>query len=168
MSYCCYRVLHITDFDADLPKLHLDMLASNFPVSLQRSATVMDIRKHIQVMSSAEQLWISQVLTVLHLLLVMPATNASSERSFSALRRVKTYLHSTISQDRLNHIILLHCHKDLTDSLDLVAVANESVDLSSRRLGILADLQMKIRYMAVGFCGRRKKSLKCSSYIVNA
>ena len=96
----------------------------------------MDIRKHIQAMSSAEQLLISQVLTVLHLLLVMPATNASSERSFSALRRVKTYLRSTMSQDRLNHIILLHCHKDPTDSLDLVAVANEFVDLSSHRLGV--------------------------------
>ena len=52
------------------------------------------------------------------------------------MRRIKTYLRSTMSQDRLNHIILLHCHKDLTDSLDLIAVANQFVDLSSRRLGI--------------------------------
>ena len=87
-------------------------------------------------MPSTEKLLISQVLTLLHLILVMPATNSSSERSFSAMRRVKTYLHSTMSQDRLNHIILLHCYKDLTDSLDLVAVANEFDDLSSHRLGI--------------------------------
>ena len=77
--------LYTTDFDADLLKLHFDVLASNFPVRLQRFATVMDIRKHIQAMSSAEPLLISQVLTVLYLLLVMPATNASSKRSFSAL-----------------------------------------------------------------------------------
>ena len=158
---------YTTDFDADLLKLHLDVLASNFPVSLQRSATVMDIRKHIQAMSSAEQLLISQVLTVLHLLLVMPATNASSERSFSALRRVKTYLRSTMSQDRLNHIILLHCHKDLTDSLDLVAVANQFVDLSSHRLGIFGRFTNE-DYMAVGFCGRCKKSLKCSSCTIHS
>ena len=125
-----------SDFDAAQLKLHLDVLASNFPVSLQRDATVMDVMKHIQVMSSAEKLLISQVLTLLNLILVMPATNASSERSFSAMRRVKTYLRSTMSQDRLNHIILLHCHKDLTDSLDLVVVANEFVDLSRHRLGI--------------------------------
>ena len=28
----------------------------------------------------------------MHLLLVIPATNATSERTFSALRRIKTYL----------------------------------------------------------------------------
>ena len=127
---------YTTDFDAAQLKLHLDILASNFPVTLRRAATVMDVRKHIQVMSSIEKLLISQVLTLLHLILVMSATNASSERSFSAMRRVKTYLCSTMSQDRLNHIILLHCHKDFTDSLDLVAVANEFVDLSNHRLGI--------------------------------
>ena len=54
-------------------------------------------------------------------------------KSLSVHWRVKTYLHSTMSQCSmsLNHIILLHCHKDLTDSLKLVAVANEVVDLSS-------------------------------------
>ncbi len=34
----------------------------------------------------------------------MPATNASSERSFSALRRVKSYLRSTMLQERLNYL----------------------------------------------------------------
>ena len=35
---------------------------------------------------------------------VMPASNATSEHIFSALRRVKTYLRSTTRQDRLNHV----------------------------------------------------------------
>ena len=30
----------------------------------------------------------------------MPATNAVSERSASAMRRIKTYLHSTMSQQK--------------------------------------------------------------------
>ena len=38
---------YTSDFDAAPLKLHLDVLASNFPVSLQRDATVMDVRKHI-------------------------------------------------------------------------------------------------------------------------
>ena len=38
------------DFDAAVLKLHLDVLVSDFPVSLQKSATVMDIRKHVQAM----------------------------------------------------------------------------------------------------------------------
>ena len=61
------------------------------------------------------------------LLLVMPATNATSERSFSALRRVKTYLRSSMSQMRLNNLMVLHVHKDLTDGLDLNEIGNEFV-----------------------------------------
>ena len=39
---------------------------------------------------------------------VDPASNATSERSFSALRRVKTYLSSTMTQCRLNNLMVLH------------------------------------------------------------
>ena len=35
----------------------------------------------------------------------MSATNVASERSFSALRRIKSYLHSTMHQQRLNHLM---------------------------------------------------------------
>ena len=57
-------------------------------------------------------------------MVVMPATNAVSERSFSALKRVKTYLRSTTEEGRLNHLMLLHVHKELADDIDMVEVAN--------------------------------------------
>ena len=47
----------------------------------------------------------------------MPATNAVSERSFSALRRIKSYLRANMSQERLNQSMVLHVHKHLTDPL---------------------------------------------------
>ena len=68
----------------------------------------------------------------------MPATNASSERSFSALRRVKTYLRSTMSQKRLNHLMVLQIHQEAADELDLKAIGNEFVgdlELRKRMLG---------------------------------
>ena len=51
-------------------------------------------------------------------MLVMPAVNAVSERSFSALKR------STTGEGRLNHLMLLHVHKELADGIDMVEVAN--------------------------------------------
>ena len=65
-----FTKIYTTDFDATQLKLHLDVLASNFPVGLHNSATVMNIKKFIQALSSAEKLLISQVLTLLHLILV--------------------------------------------------------------------------------------------------
>ena len=67
------------------------------------------------------------------LILVMPAMNATSERSFSALRRIKTYLRSTMKQERLNSLIVLHVHKDLIDALDLSQAANEFVEGNDTR-----------------------------------
>ena len=63
----------------------------------------------------------------------MPATNAVSERSSSALKRVKTYLRSTTSNNRLNHLMVLHVHKERVDGLGLVIIANEFVGDSDTR-----------------------------------
>ena len=71
----------------------------------------------------------------------MPATNAVSERSFSTLRRIKTYLRSTMSQQRLNNLMLLAVHQSLTDKLDLIQVANEFVEQSEHRLAIFGKFQ---------------------------
>ena len=65
--------------------------------------------------------------------MVCPATNAVSKRSASALRHVKTYLRSTMTQSRLNHLIILHCHKDRADSLDLTECLQEFVDCREKR-----------------------------------
>ena len=73
---------------------------------------------------------------LMKIILVMPATNATSERSFSALKRVKTYLRSTMKQSRLNHLMILHVHKEMSDSLNLVDCANDFVGSNEHRLRV--------------------------------
>ena len=68
----------------------------------------------------------------------MPSTNAVSERSFSAMRRLKTYLRSTMRQIRLNHVLLLNMHKERLDSLDLDIIANDFVREMNTALEFLA------------------------------
>ena len=79
----------------------------------------------VQRMSAAEKAVFSELVKLVRLLLTMPATNAVSERSFSAMRRISTYLRSTMLQERLNATMVLHIHKDLKDLLDLKAVGND-------------------------------------------
>ena len=88
---------------------------------------------------------LSDVCTVIKLILVMPATNAVSERSFSALRRVKTCLRATMTQERLNHVRVLHVHKDLTDKLNLNDIGNEFVGQSEHRLALFGSFSEKGR-----------------------
>ena len=44
------------------------------------------------------------VINVVHILAVIPATSCSAERSFSALRRLRTYLRNTMGQQRVTLI----------------------------------------------------------------
>ena len=76
---------------------------------------------------------LSGVDQLVRLYLTIPLTTCTSERSFSTLRRLKSYLRSTMSQKRLNHTVLLHTHKDCTDKLDINAVASEFVSRNTRR-----------------------------------
>ena len=70
---------------------------------------------------------------MVQLILVMLTTNAISEGSFSTMRRIKSYLRSTMRQDRLNHLMTLHIYQYKLDNLDLISVANEFVSLNEHR-----------------------------------
>ena len=86
-------------------------------------STIADILKNFP--SYADLL--SEIRTLIKIFMTIPVSTASAERSFSVLRRLKTYLRSTMNQSRLNHVIMLHCHKDKTDKLNLPGIAQEFV-----------------------------------------
>ena len=87
-----------------------------------------DLITFLQSLDSSHRKLLSKISTLRKLLLVIPATNAVSERSFSALKWVKTYLRSTTGDSRLNHLMMLHVHKDRADALTLVDIANDFAD----------------------------------------
>ena len=75
----------------------------------------------------------SNVRSLLRLLAVNPVSSASAERSFSSLRRLKTYVRSTISQPRLNHLAVCHVHKDILDGIDHIALMKEFIATKDSR-----------------------------------
>ena len=83
------------------------------------------IIKTFQNMSEGIREYYSEVIVLIKLVLVAPATNAISERSCSTLHRIKYYLRTTSSQNRLNNTIILHTYKEELDKLDMIGVANE-------------------------------------------
>ena len=56
---------------------------------------------------------------------MVPATNAVIDRLASVLRRLKTYLRTTMSQERLNHCKVLHVQKEMTDKLNKANNGNQ-------------------------------------------
>ena len=71
---------------------------------------------------------VAEVIKLMKMILVMPAANVVSKRSLLSLKRIKTYLPSTTTNNRLNHLLILHIHKLLTDRLDLTKVADKFIE----------------------------------------
>ena len=123
------------DLNVHALEMQLQIFATNF-IMEGKKTSIKDILKYLRNISAAQRALLSEICIIAKLILVMPATNAVSERSFSALRRVKTYLRSTMKQTRLNHLMILHVHKDITDSLNLNDIGNEFVRCSEHRLSV--------------------------------
>ncbi|KAF0748974.1 52 kDa repressor of the inhibitor of the protein kinase-like, partial [Aphis craccivora] len=49
---------------------------------------------------------------LLKIVCILPVTTCTSERSFSSLRRLKTYLRSTMAENRLNGLAMLSIHRE--------------------------------------------------------
>ena len=121
-------------FGDDLNKIELEAQLQNLRCySEEPVVNVHELVSFLQNLSQSQKRFMPQVVILSKLLLVMPATNAVSERSFSALKRVKTYLRSTTTNKRLNHLMLLHVHKDRTDTIDINNVGNEFVFKDNRK-----------------------------------
>ena len=82
------------DFNSSQLQAQLLQLTVNFSHTevTTRTVTFGDICDYLRLLGTAQQAIYSQVVILAKLILVIPATNASSERSFSALRHIKSYL----------------------------------------------------------------------------
>ena len=63
----------------------------------------------------------------------MPATNSTTERNFSKLKLLKTYLRNSMTQKRLNHLMICAIYQEHLDDLDLEELAKEFVLRNSKR-----------------------------------
>ena len=145
--------------DTDLQQYKLKTQLSLLPDMVQSMGydtsrfDIADLLDFFQSLGNARKLLLSEICILGKLMLVMPATNAFSERSFAALTRVKTYPRSTTGEARLNHLMLLHVHKELADGMDMVEVAHLFVGDNHRRKRLFGkfskyDLPMKSAFVS--------------------
>lgn len=75
----------------------------------------------------------AQVVTLIRLHLVCPASTATAERSFSELRRIKTYLRNRTSQPRTNNLVILAGYPHDVASLQMDRLLNEFIGRNDLR-----------------------------------
>lgn len=101
------------------------------PTSLQ------DVVSFLKENASIKKL-VPEYTKFIQLLLTIPGSSCTNERSFSSLRRLKTYLRSNIQQDRLNHVAVLHIYPEETENLDLGIIMDEFIKKNSKRSAVFA------------------------------
>lgn len=67
------------------------------------------------------------------LVLILPATSCSNERCFSALKFIKNRLRTTMTQERLDELMILAVEGERTKDLDLMKVRDHFWSMAKRR-----------------------------------
>ena len=133
------EVIEFYGDDLHQERLRAQLLALHSSDTDRLLSDLQAIISYLRTLNEIEMEYYSEVIKVAKLILVMPATNALSERSFSALRRIKTWLRTTTNQVRLNNCMTLHVHKTKTDSMLLLRIGNEFIQRNSSRMNIFGQ-----------------------------
>lgn len=96
--------------------------------------SVMDVFKALVPLKSA----FPTLVKLLQIVLTLVVSTATCERSFSALKRIKTYLRTTMSEQRLTDIALLSMETDLASDLAFHDVLKEFEGTDKNRTIILS------------------------------
>ena len=120
------------DFDSNRLSAQLQVFSTAIKTEAIRTIThasvsLRDCIQFLRDLSPAKKLFFSEICLLAKLVLVMPATNAVSERCFSAMRRLKTYLRSSMGQSRLNHIMILSIYKEEVDDINIDLLGDEFI-----------------------------------------
>ncbi|KAL4149652.1 hypothetical protein QTP88_003544 [Uroleucon formosanum] len=73
------------------------------------------------------------ITVALRIMLTIPITSASAERSFSKLKLIKNYLRSTMSQTRLTGLSTISIEKDIAETINYDTFINDFANEKSRK-----------------------------------
>lgn len=101
-------------------------------VACEKASTLQDV---VQLLTSKFQV-LKLARYVIQFVLSAGYVTATNERSFSQLKIVKNLLRTTMSDARLNDLLLLKCERELTDSLDYSMLIKSWAKLKERRIKV--------------------------------
>lgn len=112
------------DYDHNSLIAELQLLPTIFENNPTHLGEIVEVLK---ALSAEKKKLLENIITIVKIILTNGATSATPERSFSMLRRIKTWLRSRMTQKRLNALCILNDNKQILDDISLIKVANDFV-----------------------------------------
>lgn len=128
----CKDKINKSDSDIDGAQLSDELKEIQPSIAHKTSASPLEVLQHInksQTHGLFPNIWIA-----LRVLLTIPITIASGERSFSKLKLIKTYLRSTMAEERLSSLAILSIENDVSSNLDYKNAIASFAAMKSRRV----------------------------------
>lgn len=88
-------------------------------------------RNFIDALNECDQKIYPNIYNILSTCVIIPITIATPERSFSTLKRIKTYLRNNTGENRLNGLALLSIHSEIEINIEEIV---ETFAKKNRRL----------------------------------
>ena len=105
------------------------MLASLSACILSQVCTLIEVLSYIKTLDSFLNVYIAYKI-----LLTIPITVATAEKSFLKLKLLKSYIKSTMLQDRLNELAILSIESEVLELLDYKTLINDFAAKKARKL----------------------------------
>ena len=123
-------------YDADIDTEDLTIELSTLKLLLEGKDIThfQDFLKEIKLLKGPERHYISNVTKMCKLLAVNSASSTTGERTFLLARRVKNWIRSPMLPAPFNSVSILNFHKERTDRLDIIKIANASAQANDNRL----------------------------------
>ncbi|XP_024009113.1 zinc finger MYM-type protein 1 [Eutrema salsugineum] len=115
------------DIDGNDLFLELKLLKGALPKEIKKVVEILDYLKKLE--SCYPNTW-----TAYRIMMTIPVSVASAERSFSKLKLIKSYLRSSMSQERLNGLSILSIERRMAEKLDYTCLMNEFAGRNARRI----------------------------------
>ncbi|KAF3842616.1 hypothetical protein F7725_024567 [Dissostichus mawsoni] len=118
--------------------------------------TAQDVAGFIGALHPQTRELLTDVEKLIELCLCLPVSAASSERSFSTLRRLKTWLRSNMTQRRLTHLAIMHVHSDILDRMDIQPLMKRFIDNTPERKSTFGFFKIKRKQDIMSFFAPKK------------
>ena len=112
-------------FSSDLRKFKLETLKKALENIVDKKRVgIKEAIKIISSLNASRKLLVTELLKLVKLILLVPTTNAVSERSRKTLCRVKTYLRSSMTKELIGSCLIVTTYKKQADKLKLVKLGS--------------------------------------------
>ncbi|CAH9097461.1 unnamed protein product [Cuscuta europaea] len=129
----CEQKFYPADFtDQDIFSLEIELIHDKHDiVSTYQALTLVELCQNLT--ESGKSKMYVMLTRLIHLDLTLPVSTATTERTFSAMKHVKTALRNKMGDDFLEYSSMIYIEQDFVNNIDVDSIIDEFYTLKSCR-----------------------------------